>query len=611
MSKTSPPPAPGTPEPPPGDRLDSWKEIAVYLKREVRTAQRWEKNEGLPVRRHQHDKLSTVFAYKSELDAWWHERQPQLEKEVETPDGEDTPDSSFKIPSTRKDEPAADASAMLAANPLRRALALVVLLFVILGVFYLYKRFLLGSQPISTRTRLVVLPFRNLSSDPAQDVFCQGLTQAMTTQLGRLDPEHLGIIAATTADKIKDKPVDEIGSELGVNYVLEGSVSRSANQVRIDAQLILVSDQTLKRAITFSRDVGDMLSLQNEVAQAIASDIRLTLSPAEKERLEAGGKVDPEAYEAYLQGLVAWNKRTPQGLAKSIEYFNTAIEKSPKYAAAYAGLADAYSILSAVPTAAMSPLVAMPKAKKAAEEAIGIDPSSAEAHAALALVRQSYDWDWDGAEQEFQRAFAINPSYGSARQWHSLLLMARGRNSEALEEIERARTLDPLSPVIPASRIQAFYFSRQYDRAIEECRKAIEVEPNFLTVHYHLGQSLLAKGKFAEAIAELKKAEALADGPTPVFTMALGHAYGVSGDRATALKSLAELNAMGAKGYVPALFVSAIYTGMGDRDRAMQWLQKAYDERTEYMIFLNVEPMADPLRSDPRFQALLRKVGLP
>lgn len=610
MSKTSSTPPAGSTEPPAGERLDSWKEIAAYLKREVRTAQRWEKSEGLPVRRHQHDKLSTVFAYKSEIDAWWHERQPRLEKEVEAPDGNDSPDSSAATPTEKTNESLEGFPPLPATNPLRTALALVVLLFVVLGSFYLYKKFLLGSQPIPSRTRLVVLPFRNLSSDPGQDVFCQGLTQAMTTQLGRLDPEHLGIIAATTADKIKDKPVDEIGSELGVNYVLEGSVSRSANQVRIDAQLILVSDQTLKRAITFSRDMGDMLSLQNEVAQAIASEIRLTLSPAEKERLGAGGKVAPEAYEAYLQGLVAWNKRTPEGLAKSMQYFNTAIEKSPKYALAYAGLADAYSILSAVPTAAISPLVAMPKAKRAAEEAIRLDSSSAEAHAALGLVRQSYDWDWDGAEQEYQRAIAINPSYGSARQWHSLLLMARGRNKEALEEIERARTLDPLSPVIPASRIQAFYFSREYDRAIEECSKAIEVEPNFLIVHYHLGQSLLAKGKLPEAIAELKKAEALVGGPTPVITMALGHAYGVSGDRASALKSLAELNAMGAKGYVPALFVSAIYTGLGDRDRAMQWLQKAYDERTEYLIFLNVEPMADPLRSDPRYKDLLRKVGL-
>jgi TolB-like protein/Flp pilus assembly protein TadD len=610
MSKTSPTPAPGSPEPPLGGRLDSWKEIAAYLKREVRTAQRWEKNEGLPVRRHQHDKLSTVFAYKSEIDAWWHERQPRLEKEVEPPDGNDQPDSFGESPSQKKDETLEHLPPPPVVNPRRTALGLIVLLFVVLGAFYFYKQFLTGSQPISSRTRLIVLPFRNLSSDPAQDVFCQGLTQAMTTQLGRLDPEHLGIIAATTADKIKDRPVDEIGSELGVNYVLEGSVSRSTNQVRIDAQLILVSDQTLKRAITFTRDLGDLLSLQNEIAQTIASDIRLTLSPAEKERLEAGAKVAPEAYEAYLQGLVAWNKRSPQGLAKSIEYFNTAIEKSPKYSLAYAGLADAYSILSAVPTAAISPLVAMPKAKKAAEEAVRLDPSSAEAHAALALVRQSYDWDWDGAEQEYQRAFAINPSYGSARQWHSLLLMARGRHKEALEEIERARTLDPLSPVIPASRIQAFYFSRQYDHAIEECRRVIEVEPEFLTVHYHLGQSLLAKGQFPEAIAELKKAEALAGGPTPVFTMALGHAYAVSGYRAAALKSLAGLNAMGAKGYVPALFVSAIYTGLDDRDRAMQSLQKAYDERTEYLIFLKVEPMADPLRSDPRFKDLLRRVGL-
>jgi len=610
MSKTSPTPAPGSPDPERTDRLDSWKEIAAYLKREVRTAQRWEKSEGLPVRRHQHDKQSSVFAYKSELDAWWHERQPRLEKEIEPPGGDRPAVSPTEGPRAGEeivpDEPPAPRSAPQSAV----VLWILVGLAVALVGAYAIKKYGGSSEPVATKTRLVVLPFRNLSNDPTQDVFCQGLTQAMTTQLGRLDPEHLGIISATTAAIVKDKTVDEIGSQLGVNYVLEGSVSRSANQVRIDAQLIQVSDQTLRRAITFSRDVGDMLSLQNEVAQAIAGDIRLTLTPGERARLAGGGKVAPEAYEAYLQGLVAWSSRTPQGLVKSVDFFKTAIEKSPEYSLAYSGLADALSILSAVPTAAVSPLVAMPEAKKAAEQAIRLDPASAEAHAALALVRQSYDWDFAGAEQEYERAFAINPSYGSARQWHSLLLMARGRHQEALDEIERARALDPLSPVIPASRIQAFYFARQFDRAIEECRKALEVEPDFLIVHYHLGQSLVEKKEFPEAIAQLKKAESLAGGKSPVFTMALGHAYGVAGDRASAMKSLAELNAMAAKGYVPALFFSAIYTGLGDRDRAIQWLQKAVDERTEYMIFMNVEPLADPLRSDPRFQALMRKVGL-
>jgi TolB-like protein/Tfp pilus assembly protein PilF len=610
MSKTSPTPAPGSPASERAGRLDSWKEIASYLKREVRTAQRWEKSEGLPVRRHQHDKLSSVFAYKSELDTWWHDRRPRLEKEVEVV-GEVEPVDAPDDVSPADDTIVPGASS---TSPLNRqatlALWTIVGLALVIGIGYAIKIITGPGAPVASKTRLVVLPFRNLSGDPAQDIFCQGLTQAMTTQLGRLDPEHLGIISATTAAMIKDKPVDEIGSQLGVNYVLEGSVSRSANQVRVDAQLIQVSDQTLRRAITFSRDVGDMLSLQNEVAQAIATDIQLTLTPIERARLKGEGKVAPEAYEAYLQGLVAWSSRTPQGLAKSVEFFRTAIEKSPQYSLAYAGLANAYSILSAVPTAAVSPLVAMPQAKKAAEEAIRLDSASAEAHAAMALVLQSYDWNFTGAEQEYEKAFAINPSYGSARQWHSLLLMARGRHQEALDEIERARSLDPLSPVIPASRIQAFYFARQYDRAIEECRKVLEVEPDFLTVHYHLGQSLLEKKQFPEAIAQLKKAEALAGGKAPVFTMALGHAYGVAGDRAAAMRSLAELNAMASKGYVPALFFSAIYTGVGDRDHAMEWLQKALDERTEYLIFINVEPLADPLRSDPRFQALLHKVGL-
>lgn len=253
----------------------------------------------------------------------------------------------------------------------------------------------------------------------------------------------------------------------------------------------------------------------------------------------------------------------------------------------------------------------MPKAGKAAEEAVRLDPLSAEAHAALGLVLQSYDWDFDGAEREYERALSINPSYGSARHWHSLLLAARGRHKDATQEIERARSLDPLSPVIRSTRIQEFYFSRDYDRAIEECRKELEIEPAFPIIHYHLGQSLIQKGELAEGIAQLQNGQALAGGSSPVFVAALGHAYGLAGDRAAALKSLAELTARARKGeYVPAIYFVAVYTGLGDHEQAIHWLEKAYDEKVEYLIFLNVEPMADPLRSDPRFQDLVRRIGL-
>lgn len=594
------------------DRLDSWKEIAAYLNREVRTVQRWEKTEDLPVHRHQHEKLGTVFAYRSELDTWRNQRvldggpgpeqQPfEADDSFESVDVALTPVS---IPNLVPLESRDTAT----FKPYRSILGLLLVLLGIGGAAYLYRHFLPGRP--TGRVKLVVRPFRNLSSDPGQEFFCQGLTEAMETKLGQLDPDHLGVIADTTASIVKNQPIDQIRRQLSVDYVLEGSVFRDGTHVRIDAQLIRVSDQTQRWDDTYNRDTDDILALQNEVAQDVAGQIRLTLSPSVQKELTTNNKVDPDAYDAYLRGLVSWTTRSPDGLAKSRDYFEQAIQKSPNFGLAYAGLSTSYSILSAVPTAAIRPLEAMPKAKEAAETAIRLDPGSAEAQAALALVRQSYDYDLDGAERAYQRAFAINPSYGTARQWHSVLLMARGRHEEALAEIEKARALDPLSPVIPASRIQAFYFARQYDRAIEESRKAIEVEPNFLQTHYHLGQSLLQKGMYTEAIAELQKMREGCGG-IDFCTMALGHAYAVAGNRAEAMKSLADLKSRAATGkYVPSIYFTAIYTGLGDTSQAMQWLQKAYDERTEYLIFLNVEPMADPLRSDPKFKDLLRRLGL-
>ncbi|HKM89227.1 MAG TPA: hypothetical protein VJX29_01330 [Candidatus Acidoferrales bacterium] len=485
MSQPSPPPGPVSSVTGSGDRLDSWKEIASYLKREVRTAQRWEKSEGLPVRRHQHDKLSSVFAYRSELDAWWQERQPVLEKEPETV--EESGQAGLAEP-TAEELPQQSVEEATVHKPSRRAMAIfafVIALALSLGLAYLLQRARSSGPQGFTKTRLVVLPFRNLNGDPAQEVFCEGLTESMTTQLGRLDPEHLGVIASTTATLIKDKTIDKIGRELDVKYVLEGSVFRSGDHVQVHAQLIQVSDQTHRWADTYSRDVSDMFSVQNDVANAIAAEIRLKVTPAEQARLSDGLKISPGAYEAYLQGLVSWNKRTPEGIRKSIDYFQQAIQKDPQFALAWAGLANGYSILSAVPTDAIPPREAMPKAKKAAEEAIRLDPASAEGHAALALVLYSYDWDWEGAEEEFQRAFAINPSYGTARHWHSLLLLARGRQPEALAEIELARTLDPLSPVIPSTRAMALYCARDYDRVIEEAPKALEVEPDSWLLRYH------------------------------------------------------------------------------------------------------------------------------
>ncbi len=607
-----------------GVRFDSWKEIAAYLKREVRTVQRWEKTEGLPVRRHQHQKQGSVFAYKSELDAWRAERQSVV----------DAPEPSEASEPLDRTEPAlieedSETDGRLQSEVVEgsgssptappgghrgRIVAAAIVFVVLCGVGYFFGgtiyNWLKPHAKLTGKARLVVLPFKNLGSDQSDDVFCRGLTEAMTTQLGRLDPEHLGVMASGTAAVMKDQSIDDIRRKLNVDYVLEGSVVRSGDQMRIDAQLIQASDQTHRWAAGYTRDAGDVLALQNEVAQDVAGEIKLTLSPSETARLNGTPNVDPEAYDAYLRGLVYWSQRTPDGTAKSLDYFQQAIRKSPDFALAYAGLANAYSVLSAVPVAAMAPAEAMPKAKAAAETAVRLDPGSAEAHAALGLVRQSYDYNFDAAEQEYERALEINPSDGNARHWHSLLLMARGRHSDALEEIERARSVDPLSLVIPPSRILAFYFDRQFGRAIEESRATLEVEPNFPLVHYDLGQSLLQKGQTQDAIAELQVMRKIS-GDSPFCWMALGHAYAVAGNRGAAMKALASLESTASSGhYVPAVYSAAIYAGLGDRDQAMKWLEKAYSERTEYLIYLKVEPMADPLRSDPRFKDLVRRMGL-
>lgn len=596
-------------------RLDSWKEIAAYMNREVRTVQRWEEFEGLPVHRLQHDKLASVYAYKSELDAWRLQRQPPPDKESE--EGREAEQGEAKplapqpeTPEPREPveiEPLARRIPRAMSSPIAIALAAA---FVIVVGYFLRPP---SQNPAPThKIKLVVVPFKNLSGDPEQEYFSDGLTEEMITQLGRLHPERLGVIARTTAMQYKgtQKGADEIGSELGVDYVLEGSVRRDANRVRISAQLIQASDQTHVWAETYERDLRDIFALQREVAEAIAGQIRLTLTPEDEARLVGTRTVDPEAFEAYLQGQAYWNRRTPEGLQKSVDYFNQAIQKDPRYALAYAGLADAYVLLGSIPNDALTPREAMPKAKAAAGKALEVDPSLAEAHASLALVRQSYDWDWQGAEQEYQRALEINPGYATARQWYSLLLRAMGRHEEALEQIQRAGELDPLSPVIVSTFAQAYYFAGQYDRVIDLCQKTLETEPNFLLLHYHLGEAYVQKGRLAEAIAELEKAKQMSGGH-PAMIMALGHAYGVSGRKAEALQTLRELNGLAKKRYVPAMYFAAVYTGLSDKDQAFRWMDKAYRERTDYLIFLNVEPMADPLRSDARFQDLLRRIGLP
>jgi TolB-like protein/Flp pilus assembly protein TadD len=558
MSKTSPVPEALSANSSESDHLDSWKEIAAYLKRDVRTLQRWEKRENLPVHRHRHDRLGSVYAYKSELGAWSLNRQ---------------------LP------------------PRPHAVA--------------------GLKIESGKIRLLVLPFENLSGDPEQGYFSDGLTEEMITQLGRLEPQRLGIIGRTTAMQYKgsSKRIDQIGRELRVDYVLEGSTRRYADRVRIAAQLVRANDQTHLWAETYDRDVRDVLALQSDVAQSIAREIRLALPAREQARLAGIRRpVNPEAYEAYLKGRCLWYERNTQALTRSVEYFQQAIQKEPNYALAYAGLADAYGLLALIPWDGLPPREAMPKAMAAAKKALEIDESLAEAYSSLAMVLHRYDWDWRGSEQNYRRAIELNPNNARAHLWYAWLLMALDRRQEALDEIKEAeevtRKIDPFALVdIRATMAESLYLARQYDRAIAECRGGLQLNPDYFLLHFVLGRCYVLKRMHASAIRVFERAVRSAKDNLLLVT-SLIHTYAVSGRRAKALKSLEEFKKTSKWRYVPAMYFACIYAGLLDKDQAFFWLEKAYQERSDGMTYLNVEPTFDPLRSDPRFQDLLHRVGL-
>lgn len=606
MDEGAVPPPAASAETSGGDRLESWKEIAAYLKREVRTVQRWEKIAGLPVHRLRIDKLGSVYAYKFELDAWREQRHLGLEPEEEEKEQGKQPELEEQLP----DEPLEQADASL-APPRPRQLLPTVLLVAVIAVgtaYFVRQRFWPPTNPSPAKTKLVVLPFQNLSGDPNQDYFSDGLTEEMITQLGRLQPARLGVIARTSAMIYKgsQKGTEDVCAELDVNYVLEGSVRRAGDRIRIAAQLIQCGDQTHVWADTYDRDLRDVLALQSDVAQAIARQIELTLTPEEKVRLASNRPVKPEAYEAYLQGRFYWNQRD---LQKSISYYNRAVAEDPKYALAYAGLASSYVLLGSSPNDVMPPRQARPQAKNAASKALQLDPELNEAHLSLANTYFTYDWDWEAAEHEFKRALELNPSNATAHEWYGQYLIVRGRPEDGLVEAQHARELDPLAEIVNSAYAEAYYYSRQYDKAIEQCDRALKLYPNSLYVLFWLGSAYREKKMYPEALAAFARAKSIS-GNNPAMVMALGHSYAVSGNREQAMRALEELKRLSRTRYVPALYFAGIYTGLNDKDEAFQWLDKAYNERTDFLIYLNADPIADPLRPDPRFRALLRRIGL-
>ncbi|HEX4593403.1 MAG TPA: winged helix-turn-helix domain-containing protein [Bryobacteraceae bacterium] len=469
------------------------------------------------------------------------------------------------------------------------------------------NRFKGSSKPGPIRS-LAVLPLANLSGDPSQDFFADGVTEELTTDIAKT--AALRVISHTSVLRYKDakKSLPEIAGELHVDAVVEGAVLRSGDRVRITAQLIRAQNDAHLWAETYERDLKDILALQDEVARDMAGEIKIKLA-AIGGLARPARAVNPEAHDEYLKGRYEWNKRNPASLARALEFFQRAVEKDAADPAAYAGLADTYAILGVAGYDWLPISEAMAKAKAAALKAIEIDDTLSEAHSSLAFVTYSYDWNWHEGEKEFKRALALNPSNAVAHQWYSEYLCDLGRWPEGIAEAETAVALDPNSLIIQENLARPYYYSRQLDRAIEYSKKTLDLDPNFAVSHLRLGRAYAGKGMFAEAAAEFQRFADLVGGST-LATASLANIRARAGDRKTALRLAAELKAAAAGKPVPAYQFAIVYAGLGDVDQAIKWLEGAYRERNDFLLVMKNEPLFDNLRADARFQDIERRIGL-
>ena len=451
-----------------------------------------------------------------------------------------------------------------------------------LGYCALSRRPVLGT--------IVVMPLKNLSGDPAQDPFAESSTEALVTNLAKV-----GSLRVYPGPRHPP----------GVEAILDGGVLLSGERVRVTARLVRAKTGEHIWADSYEGELRDTVELQGSVAIAVVRGVQAKMTPLESQRLARVQPVTPEAYRAYVMGRFWWNKRTAEGFQRAIENFTAAIKYDPKYAAPYSGLADTYALLGSTPYNARPPREMFPKAVELARKALELDASLAEPHTSLAFVKLCYDWDAAGADREFQRAIESNPGYANARHWHSHNLLAMGRLDEGLAEMTRALELDPLSLPIGAGVGWCHYYARAYDKAIEQYRKTLEMDQSHVLLHSTLGLAYDLKGSHREAISEFTTAVNLAPANAPVRA-GLGHAYAVAGRTREAREQLDRLKAQSEKEYVPSMLFAFLYIGLGDKESAFEWLRKACEERSDYMMYLKVDPAFDELRSDARFEPLLR-----
>jgi TolB-like protein/Tfp pilus assembly protein PilF len=568
-----------------GRRLESWKEIATYLGRDVTTVRRWEKREGLPIRRLHHSRLGSVYAYTTELDAWRNERA-----------------AAATIGPAEENRTAQTTKRSWAAITL---VALGLALAVGLGLLWRQRGAELPMTAGSRIRSLAVLPLNNLSGSSEQDYLADGMTEALIGRLSTI--QGLRVISRTSSMQFKDtrSSVPQIARKLNVQAVVEGSVIRSGDRIRITAQLIQGNSDVHLWSGTFDRELRDVLELQSEVAQSIARQIEVAVTEQERSRLVAVRAVSPEVYQSYLKGRFALHKNTQVGLQEAIAHFENAINRDVTFAPAYAGMAGAYSKLGSVFIGA-SPLEVRPKVLAAAGKALELDPELVEARILLADALQK-DWQWSKAEAEYKQAIELNPSDAIALSGFSGWLLCQGRTQEALEWARRGRELDPLG-YEDVGIAWILFQARRYDEAIRELRSVMEVEPESPSALWFLGFALIGAKRFDEAVVTLERAATVSDRSSAVLGV-LAHAYARAGRRAEALRVLDELHRRRKAGYVPpAAFLNA-YLGLGDTEEAFAWLGRAAEERSNITQFLKVHPFFDPLRGDPRFAAFLRRAN--
>ncbi len=590
-------PFPSTPPPerPPEDRLDSWKEIAVYLDRDVTTVQRWEKREGMPVHRHQHDRIGSVYAFRSELDVWLQGRKLLLEREEK----ERAPETPLIAVTARR-----PAGTLAKRRGPVLAGVVVVLLLSVTDLMYRSRATNASRPKIQS---LAVLPLKNLSGDPNQEYLADGMTEAL---IGRLSGIHdLRVISRTSVMRFKDTQlsVPEIARTLGVDALVEGSVMREGSRIRVHAQLIRAATDEHFWSETYDRELQDVLGLQSEVAQSITKKVEVTVTGNEHARLIAAHSVAPEVYESYLKGQFSLAKsNTGADFDEAIRYFEEATKRDPTFAPAYLGLANAYVDVSSVFVGA-PPEQPRAKVVSAAQKALELDPELAEAHSLLAAVHQEH-WEWTQSETEYKRALELNPNDAGVHNGLARWLICQGRTEEALKWVKRGRELDPLA-VSGTSVGWILFLAHRYDEAERELRGVLAVRPNDASALWFLGFALVANNQAKEAIPFLEKALFVSDrSPGVIGVLVRGYAH--AGRRTDALRFLDELKRRKQSGYVPAAAFVNAYLGLGENDETVAWLERAYQEHSNILQWLKVHPYFDPLRDDPRFKNLLRRVGL-